>query len=289
MREQINGIKENVEIDLKKLLLVYLRKWWLIVACALVAALGTFYVTANHITPTYRAGVTVYVNNTRSDQVIEYLSNSNLEAAKQLVSTYTNIISSNTVLEQVVRESGLSYTPDDIRDMMSTQQVSETEIFRVYITHPDPYVAAEVANAIASVAPAEIEEFVEGSSAKIIDYAKIPTSRYSPSYEKNTVLGAVIGAVAAVLYLTLRYLLDVRIKDSEDIEMLFEIPILGQIPNFVGSDSRKKDYSYELKDAESPSDDAQTQDKQETGDEPQKTEKPENNKKSKSKGKEETK
>lgn len=262
MREQINGIKENVEIDLQKLLLAYLRKWWLIVACAIVAALGTLYVTANHITPMYRAGVTVYVNNIRSDQAIEYLSSSNLEAAKQLVNTYTNIISSDTVLEQVVTESGLSYKVNDIRDMMTTQQVNDTEIFRVYITHPDPYVAAEVANAIASVAPAEIEEIVEGSAAKIIDYAKIPTSKHSPSYEKNTILGAVIGAIVAILYVTLRYLLDVRIKDSEDIEMMFEIPILGQIPNFGTAEPRKKGYSYETKEAKEASSTAQTQETQ---------------------------
>lgn len=245
MREQTNSMKDGVEIDLQKLLLAYLRKWWLIALCGLVAALGTLYVTVNHITPLYRTGVTVYVNNTRSDQVVEYMSSSNLSASKALVNTYVNIIGSDTVLNKVVEECQLPYTASQVYSMMTAEQVDDTEIFRVYITHKDPQVAAQVANAIAEVAPGEIEEIVEGSSTKIIDYAKVPTSRYSPSYRKNTILGGVIGVVVAVLYVTLRYLLDVRIKDSEDIEMLFAIPILGQIPDFGTSEVKKKGYGYD--------------------------------------------
>ena len=63
-------------------------------------------------------------------------------------------------------------------------------------------------------------------------------------------LGGVVGVVLAVLYLTLRYLLDVRIKDSEDLEMLFDIPVLGQIPTFSGGEmkngyEKKNGYGYE--------------------------------------------
>ena len=244
MREQTNPIKDGVEIDLQKLLLAYLRRWWLIALCGLVAALGTLYVTASHITPMYRAGVMVYVNNARSDQVIEYMSSSNLSASKQLVNTYTTIIGSDTVLRKVVLDGKLPYSVDQVRNMMTTEQVDDTELFQVFITHEDPEVAAQVANAIAEVAPDEIEEFVEGSSTKIVDYAKVPTARYSPSYRKNTVLGGVIGVVVAVLYITLVYLLDVRIKDSEDMEMLFDIPILGQIPVFGTGEVKKKGYGY---------------------------------------------
>lgn len=250
MKEQMNGIKDGVEIDLQKLLLNYLRRWWLIAVCAVVAALGTYYVTVNYITPTYQANIMLYVNNTKSGTELEdenRLSSSNISASKQLVKTYVNIISSDRVLEKVIEEGNFSYSPAQLRSCMTAEQVDETVIFRVQVTHTDPVFAAEVANTIADVAPGEIEEIIEGSSAKVIDRAKVPTSQYSPSYRKNTMVGAVIGAAAAVIYLTLRYLLDVRIKDSEDVEMLFTLPILGQIPVFASADSRKKGYGYDKK------------------------------------------
>ena len=233
MKEQINGIKEGVEIDLQKLLLTYLRKAWLIVLCGVVAALGTFYVTAKHITPLYRTSVTIYVNNTKSNDVVDYVDGSSLSTSARLVATYVNIIRSDTVLSKVVEQSGLDFTAEEIRSMMTTSQLGNTEMFQVFITYQDPAAAAEVANAIADVAPGEIGNFVEGSSTKIIDYAKVPTTRHSPNYRKNTLLGGIVGVAAAVLYITLRYLLDVRLKDSEDLEMLFDIPVLGQIPTFV--------------------------------------------------------
>ena len=232
-----------IEIDLHKLLLAYLHKWWLIVLCALFIGGASLLYTMEIVTPLYQASITVYVNNVRSGERIDYISGSNLQASQKLVNTYSNIIRSDTVLTKVAKAANVSYTPDMMRGLMSTKQVGETELFDVYITHSDPELAAHLANAIADVAPAEIEGFVEGSSAKIIDYAKVPSERCSPSYSRNTVFGAVIGGVLAVAYVTLRCLLDVRIKEEEDLTALFDLPVLGQIPSFVQKGNGKK-YAY---------------------------------------------
>jgi len=229
----INENRDGLEIDLQKLLLAYLNKWWLIAVCTVVTAAMALFITQSFITPLYKADVRIYVNNGRSDQYVEYITSSNLATAQRLVSTYINIIESDTVLEKVAEASGMDVTPGEIRNMMSASQVDGTELFDVVITHEDPELAAQLANAIAEVAPAEIGEIVEGSSTKIIDYAKVPMKPSSPNIPRNAVLGALMGCVAALVYLTLRFLLDVRIKDEEDLNMLFDVPVLAQIPAFV--------------------------------------------------------
>lgn len=240
MNETLPKNNEVVEIDLLKLFMAYLHKWWLILLCALLVGGGALLYTMKLVTPLYQASITVYVNNVRSGERIDYISGSNLQASQQLVNTYSNIIKSDTVLTKVAEEAGVYYTPDTMRGLLSTRQVGETEMFNVYITHPDPEEAAHLANAVANVAPAEIENFVEGSSAKIIDYAKVPTSRCSPNYSRSAVLGAAIGGVLAVVYVTLRCLMDVRIKEEEDLVALFDYPVLGQIPSFDQPSSGKK-------------------------------------------------
>lgn len=244
MRERAKGQQAEQQIDLLELLMIYLRKWWLIVLCGILTAGITLLYTYFCITPLYRAGVSIYVNNMRSGEYIENVTSSDLSTSKMLVNTYVNIISSNTVLEKVIADAGLDYTPDQLRGMLSASQVDETEIFRVYITHPDPNEAARIANAVADIAPAEIEEFVEGSSCKIIDYAQVPQSRVSPSYSRNTLLGGVVGAFAVVCVLTLLHFMDVRLKSEEDLEDLFELPVLGQIPAFTQSSQRQGAYDY---------------------------------------------
>ena len=238
--------QQVVEIDLLKLISAYLRRWWLIVLCGVLVAAGAWVYSAKFITPMYRAGVTIYVNNRSSGERVESITSGNLSVSQQLVTTYVNIIKSDTVLEKVISASGLNCTAGQLRAMMSTEQLSKTEMFKVYIQHPDPAQAAYIANAIAEEAPEAIEEFVEGSSTKIIDRAKVPTSVYSPNIKKNTLIGAVIGVALALIYLTLYYLLDVRIKTEEDLTAIAEDPVLGQIPEFsqVSSHSGKYGYGY---------------------------------------------
>ena len=222
----------EVEIDLKKLFSVFLHRWWLIILCIFLGGVLAFGYTKFFVTPLYKSTVTVYVNNGRPGQQVDSISGGNLQTSQRLVSTYVNIIKSDTVLSHVIEAFNLGCSVEELRNMMSTEQVSDTELFRISILHPDPEASAKIANAVAAVAPEEIAEFVGGSSTKIIDYAKVPTARHSPSYSRNTVLGCFLGALAAILYLVLVYLLDVRIKGEEDLTQLFDYPVIGQIPLF---------------------------------------------------------
>ena len=214
MRENRTDVQELAEIDLWKILMIFAARWKLLLVSALAAAVLAFFVTVQFMTPLYRASVKVYVNNINANETIEYVNAANLATAQQLVNTYVNMIRSNTVLEKVSQSAGMSYSAEDIRRMMTAAQVDETELFEVYISHPDPEEAAKIANAIANVAPDEIAYFVEGSSTKIIDYAKVPQYPYTPNPQKNAVVGGVLGCMAAAAVVFLQYLLDVRIKDE---------------------------------------------------------------------------
>lgn len=235
-----NERREGMEIDIRKLLLACLNKWWVLVICTLLAGVIAGVYTSKFITPLYEAKVTIYVNNAGRDQKVEYITNSNLQTSQRLVNTYVYIIGSETVLEKVALESNLGISADAIRSCMHATQKGTTEMFDVIITHPDPERAARIANAVAQVAPGEIERFVEGSSTKIVDYAKVPQSPSFPDLTKNAILGCLIGFVIAVLFVIIKLQLDVRIKGEEDLMDLFNIPVLGQIPNFMLEGSKDR-------------------------------------------------
>ncbi|MDO4269919.1 MAG: Wzz/FepE/Etk N-terminal domain-containing protein [Eubacteriales bacterium] len=226
-------MQDFIEIDLKELFFALLHKFWLIALCAVLVGGLSYLYTDNFITPMYRASVSIYVNNASpAKDGSTYISGSDLATAQRLVNTYVNIIKSNTVLEKVVEKSGLEISKESVRGMMTANPVENTEIFEIHISNADPERAARVANAVAEVAPEEISNFLEGSSTKIIDYAEVPQYRYTPSYRRNVFLGLVIGGALAAVYIVLRTILDVRIKSEEDLERLFEIPVLGTIPEF---------------------------------------------------------
>ncbi len=241
----LNEKNEGFEIDLQKLLGACLNKWWLFVVTAVIAGMLSFWYTTCFVTPMYQANVTVYVNNIRRGEDIAYLSGTNLMAAQQLVATYIQIIGSDAVLTKVADETGMDLSPKDIRKVMSARQIGETELFKFSIVHPDPDQAAKIANAIAEIAPQEIESFVAGTSAKIVDYAVVPENPASPSLIKNCVLGTAMGMMLVFAYVLIQFLMDVRIKDEGDLTSLFAFPVLGQIPVFTTDNTKYKGHHQE--------------------------------------------
>lgn len=234
-------MKETVEFDLRKLALTLIKRAWIIVLCAVVVGASALVYTVNFVTPKYQSSVTIYVNNNSSMEG-NHISSADLAVALRLVSTYVNIIQSNTVLEKVIAETGLNASTDQIRGMISAEVVGETEMFRVTVTTPNPQMSADLANAIARVAPAEISEIIEGSSAKIIDYARVPNGRSSPDYTTNTIVGAMVGALLAIAVIALQIMLDVRVSSEDDLQKIYEVPVLGVIPNLFDEkqENRKK-------------------------------------------------
>ena len=225
-------MEEKNELDLKGLVKDIIKRAWLVVLCAAVLAAATLIYTVNFVEPTYKASVTMYVNNNAESN--GNVSSSNLAVALQLAKTYVNIIKSDMVLDKVISTAELtSVSAEDIRQMLSAEIVDETEIFQVSIISPNPKMSADIVNAIASIAPGEIHQIIEGSTAKVVDYAKVPTQRYAPNYVTNTILGALVGAVLAVILIVVFRLSDNRINDKEDLTQICQLPVLGAIPDFV--------------------------------------------------------
>lgn len=224
-------MEETMEINLKEVYKALLKGAWIIMLCAVIVGSAVLVYTVNFVTPMYQSHVTLYVNNGSDDSGI--ISSNRLAVQLQLVNSYVAIIESDTVLEKVISDSGFNLTAKDIREMLTAEPVEETEMFRVKITSPDPQMSADIANAVANVAPAEISKIIEGSSAKVIDYAKVSNGRSSPSYTTNTIAGALVGALLAATVIVLRVCLDMRVKSEEDLMKICSVPVLGAIPDFT--------------------------------------------------------
>jgi len=207
------------------------KKAWLIVLATVLFGSGAWAITTYCIEPKYTASIKLYVDNT-TDANATNISSGDIEASHSLVDTYIAIIQSDAVLDRVIDELGLEYSIEDISEMMSAGAVNNTELFSVSISSRSPVEAAEIANAIADIAPDKISNIVNGSSVKIVDRAKIPTEASSPDLMLNTIIGALIGCVFAIGTILICALLDTRIRTEADLERLSNLPILGVITRF---------------------------------------------------------
>ncbi len=228
-------MEETKEVDLQRLLLVLLRKIWVIILLAAIVASAVYAYSKNFVTPLYSAKVSFYVNNTNINYVtgqISGISSSDLATSQRLVTTYINILKSDTVLTKVAQELGVDIPPADLRMMITAGALEETEVFAVAVSNADPKLAMDIANAIATAAPTEIANIVAGSSTKVVDWAVMPTKPYSPNHARSTIAGALIGMAIAVIAIIVQDLQDVRVKGEEDLLKISTAPVLGNIPHF---------------------------------------------------------
>lgn len=234
MNETINEREFGTEMNVQELLQTFLRRWRLLALCMFIGAAIAFGVTAFYITPMYTSQVTIYVNNNRVTEDKNYLSSSDLSASIHLVKGYMIVAKSDPVLEKAVEILGDDYTVSELSNSISTQQMDETVIFTLSVTHVDPERAARIATVMSDVIPTEGPKVIEGTSARLINTAKVPRSPSSPSYPRNIILGAVGGLLLAIAYITVTFLKDTRIKDENDLTDMFDLPILGRIPDLDG-------------------------------------------------------
>jgi len=250
----IKQTEREDEIDLRELFGALLRRWWAIVLAILIVGAAAFGYTFFLVDPLYKASTLLYVNN--SDISVGStsfsISNADLTAAQKLVDTYVVILKSRTALNEVIEEADLPYTYEQLRGMISASAVNSTEVFQIEVTSKSPSEAEKIANTIADILPDKIADIVAGSDVRIVDYAVVPAHRSSPSYTRNTAIGALLGGLLSAVIVILAYLFDENIHTEDYLTQTYpDIPLLSVIPDMTVTKQRSGYYGYQSSDAAS--------------------------------------
>ena len=89
--------------------------------------------------------------------------------------------------------------------------------------------------------PEKIASIVEGTSARIVDHAVVPTRKASPNITQNTMIGAIFGFLLACGIVVITEQLNDQIQDSDYLSQTYDLPVLAVIPDLL---SHKSDHEY---------------------------------------------
>ncbi len=232
MDEKMVKQDDAIEIDLGRLFRALWQRAWFLALVSVTAAVLALAFTIAFVTPQYESSATFYVNNgSLSNGQQGSITSSDISASRGLVNTYIEILTTRETLEQVIKYTGLDITYTQLKTMISADAVTDTELFRVSCTHPDPEVAEEIATAITKVFPDRITKIITAADAQVVDTPVVPTTPVSPSNTKNTILGFLIGFLLAAAVVVLRELLDVTIRSEEDIARACQYSVLTTVPD----------------------------------------------------------
>ena len=219
-------------IDLLEVLNAVRQHILAIILTTLVLAAASFGVSKFLMTPKYQASALMIVN-TRQDTSATVTSDQ-INSATKLVSTYSIILKSDTVLNQVIQNLGLSLDYQHLAERVTVSAVDDTQVMKVTVTSDNPEWARQVCEQITQISPDVILEAVEAGSVKVISNASISPEPVSPNVSRNTALGAVAGLVISVGIVFLMVLLDNKINNEEDVSKYLDLTVVGVIPEYEG-------------------------------------------------------
>jgi capsular polysaccharide biosynthesis protein len=122
-------------------------KWfWLFLVAAFVAG-GISFIGESNKTPYYTARTTIsiggYIASPNPNSAEVYVSRS-------LVPTYLQLLETRDVLQGTIDALRLDgYSTDFLKSLISAQTIADTSLMVITVTHVDPILAADIANAVA--------------------------------------------------------------------------------------------------------------------------------------------
>lgn len=217
------------ELDLKELVMLFWNKRVkILLIVGIFIAIGVIY-TVGFVTPVYTSSTTLLLatSGNSSDNTI---TTTDITLNSKLVSTYSTLVQSKSVLRQVISNLGINLDEEELKNNITVTQEKNTEIIRISVTNTDAETAEKVANETAKVFIQRVSDIYKINNVQIVDQAEISTVPSNVNHTKDVIMFAFIGIVVAVVYVLIANMLDTTVKSAEEIEKNFKVPVLASIP-----------------------------------------------------------
>lgn len=222
-------------IDLVGFVFRMLERFWLIALAAIIGTAGAWYTTRNNV-PVYSATAKMYIVSP-GDSLINF---SDLQLGTVLTLDYQELFQTWEVHELVRKDLNLNYSYQQLQSMISISNPEDTRVLYVTAVHPDPQLAADIANAYTRAAKVFITENMRAEEPTDFSIALVPSVPISTSRRSTIIKGFLLGSVLAVGLLFVQYVLDDRPQTPEDITTFGGIPTLAILPSVKAGKKGKK-------------------------------------------------
>ncbi len=218
--------------------LIVIRRWWLVVIAALVAA-GIAYAYTSRQPKTYQTSTQLMAIAQPPDYWLD------LYAKNRLVS-YMDQINNWTFVANALKQANLNIDPSQVMGKLTVGHNPDANTVQIVMTDTDPKRAAEVVNALgdAFVAQSKVEakQIVQTYTSTTdptphgtveiqkLDTPGPPTTPIGPRIKLNTVAAALLGGVFGVLLTFVVEYFDDTLRTADDVDRYLEIPTLVGIP-----------------------------------------------------------
>ena len=213
------------EINLIEVFEYYKNKLiWILASILVVILLGNIFTIATRV-PMYKSNTTILLVGSN-----EKVNQNDVSLNNNLVPTYSEIIKSRNVLNQVIKNLSLDYSVEELSDSITVGTKTGTQIITVSVSNKDSKRAKDIANEVSIVFAKEIKDLYKLDNVAIIDNAVEANKPYNLTYLKDNVIYFGIGLVLSCGIIFIMFYFDTTIKSAESVEEKLGLTVLGVVP-----------------------------------------------------------
>ncbi len=230
-----DSVETETEIDLLELFYRLLENLKYILLTAVLCTFAAGVYTFVFQTPQYEATAKLYVMNPRDSAI----NLSDLQIGTYLKNDYQEVFKTWEVHEMVIKNLGLSYTYSQMQDMLTVTNPTDTRILYITVTSESARQATVIANEYATVAKKYISATMATEEPNILSVALQPILPVGPNRTRNIMLGFLLGALLAIGVITVRFVMDDKVKTADDIAKYANLATLAIVPVLNGQSASK--------------------------------------------------
>ncbi|ASE57940.1 Wzz/FepE/Etk N-terminal domain-containing protein [Staphylococcus saprophyticus] len=216
-------------LDLSKIFGILRKNLKLLIILPIICLLISVLITFLFLDDKYQASTQVLVNQKESDsQMMAQEVQSNI----QLVNTYSEIVKSPRILDEVSKELNRQYSSREITSMLTVTNQADSQVLNISVDSKSGSDSEKIANKIAKVFSNEVPDIMSVDNVSILSKAEGTATKVAPKPLVNLVIGLIVGLILALLVIFIKEMIDKRIKTEEDVENELDIPVLGSIQKF---------------------------------------------------------
>ena len=220
----------------------YLKKYVLVIAAvALALVIGVFIYDKSIKKPLYTTYTTIILTKSNETQTGTTITQNDILLNQKLVETYSKIIKSKLVLEQVISETGVTYTAEELSENVSVEAYENTEMLKISVTDQDPELAASIANSIAQVFSGEIAKIYQINNISVVDVAVTPEEVSNNTLKRDLLIALFIGIFGTIGVVFVVYYFDDTVKLTDNLEEEIGMPVVAKVfKSDIGSKNNRK-------------------------------------------------
>lgn len=241
MNYQLNNevIEEEFQIDLLSFFNKLKHMWYYVVVGCVVGVLVASLYSAFFTTPTYVSSSNIYFRDTGKTASL-----SDLQLGSQLAKDYGIIIKSRPNMDKVIEKLDLSYSAQQLSNMIKVQHEEDTRFLKVSVSTNDPFLSRDIVNEVVEIGIESIM-IIDNQEPYVVEKAIAngnPVNMSAFSYART---GGLVGLVLSVGIIFLIFLFKDAIITVDDAERTLNLPVIGIVKedkhlNYIKKSNNKK-------------------------------------------------